>query len=145
MTWGDFIDQENSKFTHQIDDYLNKFALSLPIELVELLVELKGHHFLFNCRQAKQMRQFEIAQGVEIQRVNLLTLEHSSVDIDEKPSSIRDFHEKLLKLISLLDEINAGERITMKVDLREGVTAPSIGSSIADIVKLGPSGKVDNS
>lgn len=138
ITWGDFIEQENGKFTGQIDDYLNKFATSLPIELVELLVDLKGHHFLYHCRQAKQLCQLGKTQGFEIPRINILTLEHSSVDIPEKPNSIRDFHEKLLKLISLLDEKTAGERIIMTIDLRKGVTAPSIGSAIADIVKFGP-------
>ena len=138
ITWGDFIEQENSKFTAQIDDYLNKFATSLPIDLVELLVGLKSHHFLNHCRQAKQMIQLERAQGFKIPRINMLTIEHSSVDVPEKPDSIRDFHEKLLNLIALLDENTSGERIIMIVDLREGVTAPSIGSAIADIVKFGP-------
>lgn len=130
ITWGDFIEQENSKFTAQIDDYLNKFATSLPIDLVELLVGLKSHHFLNHCRQAKQMIQLERAQGFKIPRINMLTIEHSSVDVPEKPDSIRDFHEKLLNLIALLDENTSGERIIMIVDLREGVTAPSIGSAI---------------
>lgn len=138
MTWGDFIEQENSKFTNQIDDYLNKFATSLPIELVELLVDLKGHQFLYHCRQAKQLSQFERTQGFKIPRINMLTLEHSSVSVPEKPNSIRDFHEKLLNLIALLDENTAGERIIITVDLREGVTAPSIGSAIAEIIKFGP-------
>lgn len=138
ITWGDFIEQENSKFTAQIDDYLNKFATSLPIDLIELLVGLKSHHFLNHCRQAKQMIRLERAQGFKIPRINMLTIEHSSVDVPEKPDSIRDFHEKLLNLIALLDENTSGERIIMIVDLREGVTAPSIGSAIADIVKFGP-------
>ena len=63
---------------------------------------------------------------------------HSSVEVPEKSNSIRDFHEKLLKLIALLDASTTGERIIMTVDLRQGVTAPSIGSAIADIVKFGP-------
>lgn len=74
MTWGDFIEQENGKFTGQIDDYLNKFATSLPIELVELLVDLKSHYFLYHCRQAKQMSQFGKTQGFEIPRINMLTM-----------------------------------------------------------------------
>ncbi|KDE39791.1 potassium channel protein [Nitrincola lacisaponensis] len=138
ITWGEFIEQENSKFTAQIDDYLNKFATSLPIDLIELLVGLKNHHFLNHCRQAKQMIQLERAQGVKISRINMLTIEHSSVEVPEKPNSIRDFHEKLLNLIALLDENTSGERIIMTVDLRKGVTAPSIGSAIADIIKFGP-------
>lgn len=138
ISWGDFIDQENSKLTSQIDDYLNKFATSLPIDLVELLVDLKGHQFLYHCRQAKQMIQLEMIQGFNIPRINMLTIEHSSVEVPEKPHSIRDFHEKLLKLITLLDANTTGERIIMTVDLRPGVTAPSIGSAIADIVKFGP-------
>lgn len=138
ITWGDFVEQENDKFSGSIDDFLNKFAISLPIDLIELLVGLKGHRFLYHCRQAKQIIQFEIAQGVRTPRVNLLTIEHSSVEMPEKPSSIRDFHEKLLKLITQLDENTSGERIVMTVDLRQGVTAPPIGSAIADIVKFGP-------
>lgn len=133
ITWADFIEQENNKFTGQIDDYLNKFATSLPIDLVELLVDLKGHQFLYHYRQAKQMMQFEKNQGVKIPRINMLTIEHSSVEVPVKPNSIRDFHEKLLKLITLLDENTAGERIIMTVDLRKGVMSPSIGSAIADI------------
>jgi hypothetical protein len=136
LTWGDFIEQENSNFTKQIDDYLNKFATSIPIDLVELLVDLKGHHY--HCRQAKQMKQIESVQGIKIPRISMLTIEHSSVEIPEKPNSIRDFHEKLLRLIALLDEKTAGERIIMTVDLRKGVTAPSIGSAISDIIKFGP-------
>ena len=138
ITWGDFIEQENGKFTGQIDDYLNKFATSLPIDLVELLVDLKGHQFLHHCRLAKQMSQFEKTQGINIPRINMLTLEHSSVEAPEKPNSIRDFHEKLLKLVALVDEKTAGERIIMTVDLRKGVTSPSIGSAIAEIIKFGP-------
>lgn len=144
ITWGDFIEQENGKFTSQIDDYLNKFATSIPIDLVELLVDLKGHHFLNHCKQAKQMDQFMRTQGINIPRVSLLTTEHSSVEVPEKPNSIRDFHEKLLKLIALLDEKTAGERMTMTVDLRKGVTAPSIGSAISDIIKFGPFEQQDN-
>lgn len=138
ITWGDFIEQENDKFTDRIDDFLNKFATSLPIDLIELLVSLKGHHFLYHCRQAKQTIQLETAQGFKTPRINLLTIEHSSVEIPEKPNSIRDFHEKLLNLITKLDENTSGERIIMTVDLRKGVTAPSIGSAIADIIKFGP-------
>lgn len=138
ITWGDFIEQENSKFTGGIDDFLNKFATSLPIDLVELLVNLKGHQFLYHCRRSKQMIQFERAQGLKLPRVNFLTIEHSSVEVPEKPNSIMDFHEKLLNLIARLDENTSGERIVMTVDLRKGVTAPSIGSAIADIVKFGP-------
>lgn len=144
MTWGDFIEQENGKFTSQIDDYLNKFATSIPIDLVELLVDLKGHHFLYHCRQAKQMSQVERAQGIKFSRINMLTIEHSSVELPEKPNSIRDFHEKLLKLIALLDEKTTGERIIMTVDLRKGVTAPAIGSAISDIIKFGPFYQHDN-
>lgn len=138
ITWGDFIEQENSKFTAQIDDYLNKFATSLPIDLIELLVGLKSHHFLNHCKHAKQMSQLERALGVKIPHISMLTIEHSSVEVPEKPNSIRDFHEKLLNLITLLDENTSGEHIIMTVDLRKGVAAPSIGSAIADIVKFGP-------
>lgn len=138
ITWGEFIEQENIKFTDRIDDFLNKFATSLPIDLIELLVGLKDHNFLYHCRQAKQMIQIERAQGIKITRVNLLTIEHSSVEIPEKPNSIRDFHEKLLNLITQLDENTSGEPIVMTVDLRKGVAAPSIGSAIANIVKFGP-------
>jgi hypothetical protein len=144
ITWGDFIEQENGKFTNQIDDYLNKFATSIPIDLVELLVDLKSHHFLSHCRQAKQMKQIERAQGIKVPRISMLTIEHSSVEFPEKPNSIRDFHEKLLKIIALLDEKTAGERIIMTVDLRKGVTAPSIGSAISDIIKFGPFDGQDN-
>ncbi|WP_394208282.1 potassium channel family protein [Pseudomonas putida] len=138
ITWGDFVEQENDKFSDRIDDFLNKFATSLPIDLVELLVSLKSHGFLYHCRQAKQVIHFESTQGYRTPRVNLLTIEHSSVEIPEKPNSIRDFHEKLLNLITQLDENTSGERIVMTVDLRKGVTAPAIGSAIADIVKFGP-------
>lgn len=138
LTWGGFIEQENSKFTEKIDDFLNKFATSLPIDLVELLVSLKDHRFLYHCRQAKQMIQLEVAQGLQIPRTHFLTIEHSSVEIPEKPNSIRDFHEKLLNLISQLDENTSGECIVMIIDLRKGVSAPPIGSAIADIIKFGP-------
>lgn len=144
ITWGEFIEQENSKFTNRIDDFLNKFATSLPINLIELLVSLKDHHFLYHCMQAKQMIQLERAQGLNIPRANWLTIEHSSVEIPEKPNSIRDFHEKLLNLIAQLDENTSGERIIMTIDLRKGVSAPSIGSAIADIVKFGPFEPQDN-
>lgn len=137
LIWGEFIEQENSKFAKEVDDFLNKFATSLPIDLVELLVSLKGHRFLYHCRQAKQMVQFEKAQGIKIPRAHLLTVEHSSVEVPEKPNSIRDFHEKLLSLISQLDENTSGECIVMIIDLREGVSAPPIGSAIADIIKFG--------
>lgn len=137
MTWGDFIGQENSKFTDQIDDYLNKFATLLPIDLVELLVDLKDHRFLYHFRLAKKILQFE-KEGLSISRINMLTIEHSSVDVPEKPNSIRDFHEKLLNLIAMLDENTAGDRIVIAVDLRKGVTAPSIGSAIADVIEFGP-------
>lgn len=138
MIWGEFVDQENIKFTCAIDDFLNKFATSLPIDLIELLVSLKDHHFLYHCRKAKQMNQFERVQGVKFPRVNCLTVEHSSVEMPEKPNSIKGFHEKLLNLIGLLDKNTLGERIVMTIDLRMGVSAPSIGSAIADIVKFGP-------
>ncbi|MCJ8321041.1 MAG: potassium channel family protein [Colwellia sp.] len=138
MTWGDFIEQENGKFTDQINDYLNKFATSLPIELVELLVSLKNHQFLYHCKQAKQRIQIEKVHGVNMPCVNLLTIEHSSVDIPDKPNSIKDFHEKLLKLISHIEKKSVGEQFIMTIDLRKGVTAPSIGSAIGDIIKFGP-------
>ncbi|MDH1181161.1 potassium channel family protein [Achromobacter mucicolens] len=138
MTWGEFIEQENTRFTDRIDDFLNKFATSLPIDLIELLVSLKEHSFLHHCKQAKQMSQVERDLGNMFPRVHLLTIEHSSVNIPEKPNSIRDFHEKLLSLIAKLDENTLGERISMTVDLRKGVTAPSIGSAIAEIIKFGP-------
>lgn len=138
ITWGDFIEQENGRFTNQIDDYLNKFATSIPIDLVDLLVDLKGHRFLSHCRQAKQMKQLERTQGIKFPPMSMLTIEHSSVEIPEKPNSIQDFHEKLAKIIALLDEKTTGEQIVMTVDLREGVTAPPIGSAISDIIKFGP-------
>jgi hypothetical protein len=138
ITWGDFIEQENIKFVDRIDDFLNKFATSLPIDLIELLVNLKSHHFLYHCKRAKQTIQLERTQGLSLPRTNFLTIEHSSVEIPEKPHSIKDFHEKLLNLIIQLDENTSGERIIMTVDLRRDVTAPSIGSAIAEIIKFGP-------
>ena len=144
ITWGEFVDQENTKFADSIDGFLNKFATSLPIDLIELLVNLKEHHFLYHCRRAMQMVQLERTQGLKISRVNWLTIEHSSVEVPEKPNSIRDFHEKLLILIAQLDENTSGEGIVMTVDLRRGVTAPSIGSAIGDIIKFGPFGPQHN-
>lgn len=129
LTWGNYIEQENSKFTTQIDDYLNKFATSLPIDLVELLVDLKNHPFLHHYKHAKLIPN---------PRINMLTIEHSSVEVPGKPTSIKDFHEKLLELITLLNENTTGEQITMNIDLRRGVTAPPIGSAIAEIIKFGP-------
>ncbi len=68
----------------------------------------------------------------------LLTVEHRCVEMPEKPNSIRGFHEKLLNLAAQLDENTSAGRIVMTVDLRTGVTVPSIGSVVADIVKFGP-------
>ncbi|SPO65052.1 potassium channel family protein [Pseudomonas sp. JV241A] len=138
MTWGDFIEQENNNLIASIDDFLNKFSTSLPINLIELLASLKSHPFLHHYKQAKQVTQLERTLGVKIPRINLLSIEHSSVEAPNKPNSISDFHDKLLNLITQLDENTSGERIIINIDLRKGVTAPSIGSAIADIVKFGP-------
>ena len=138
LSWGEFIEQENRKLGENINDFLNKFSTLLPINSIEILASLKDHRFLNHYIQAKQMIQLERTQGIKIPRINLLTLEHSSVEIPDKPNSIRDFHEKLLNLIALLDENASGERIIMTIDLRKGVSAPDIGSAITDIIKFGP-------
>ena len=136
-TWGDFIQQENGKFTDQINDYLNKFAISLPLELVVLLVDLKNHDFLNHWRQASKINQVENKQGFKVLKINTLVSQHSCYGIPENPQSIRDFHDKLLKLISHLEDKTTGEKIIMTIDLRKECVAPNIGSAIADISIFG--------
>ena len=70
MTWADFIEEENERFSEQINDYLNKFAASLPVDLVELLVSLKDHRFLYHSRQAKQISQFREMHGFNTPWIN---------------------------------------------------------------------------
>ncbi len=138
MKWGEFIDQENSNFSAGLDDFLDKFTVLLPIELVELLVDLKSHHFLYHCRSALQHNKFYKKAGLVVPQINLLTIEHSSINLPEKPNTIRDFHEKLLRIILTIEDNTEGGQITMTIDLRKGVTAPPIGSAIGDIIKFGP-------
>ncbi|MNF43760.1 voltage-gated potassium channel [compost metagenome] len=138
MTWGHFIDQENTKFILGIDDFLNKYATTLPMDLIELLVSLKSHQFLQHCKTALKMNSHHFSDGVIPPQINLLTIEHSSVNINEKPNTISEFHEKLLTLITLINEKTQGKELTMTIDLREGVTAPSIGSAISEIIRFGP-------
>lgn len=138
MTWGQFIDQENTKFSLEIDDFLNKYATALPIDLIELLVSLKSHRFLTHCKTALSMNSYHYPKGVTFPKINLLTIEHSSVNVPEKPKTISDFHEKILSLIDLINDKTQGGELTMTIDLRKGVTAPSVGSAIGEIIRFGP-------
>ncbi|MGR5208312.1 potassium channel family protein [Vibrio sp. PNB23_22_7] len=142
MMFGEFIALENKKFVDGINDFLNKFASGLDIDMVELLVDLINHRYLTHAQQAldthKMNSQLKAQFGAAIPQTNLLTIEHSSVDIPEKPDSIRDFHSKLLSLISMFDDLLPGDVIEMNIDLRPNVTAPPVGSAIGEVIKFGP-------
>lgn len=142
MKFGDFIIIENKKFTDGLNDFLNKFSSTLPINLIEVVVSLINHRFLTHAAQAinsyKHGIQMEAQMGVKFPQNNMLTIEHSSVNIPEKPDSIKDFHEKILSLITMFDELLPDSSIQIRIDLRKNVTAPPVGSAIGDIIQFGP-------
>jgi hypothetical protein len=142
MTFGEFIMEENKKFTDSLNDFLNKFASGLDIDIVELLVGLINHLYLTHAEQALNRHranlQLKAKFGVDAPQTNMLTIEHSSINMPEKPESIREYHDKLLVLIAMFDDLLQGEPIEMDIDLRANVTAPAIGSAIGEIIKFGP-------
>ena len=138
MKFGDFVIIENKEFTDNLNDYLNKFASALPIDIVEIVVSLINHRFLTHAEQAINSYTHRMQMGIDSPQTNMLTIEHSSVDIPEKPDSIKDFHEKILSIIEMFDELLPGAPVEMSIDLRIGVTAPAIGSAIGEIIKFGP-------
>jgi hypothetical protein len=138
MLWGNYIDQENSKFSSGIDDFLNKYATKLPIEIISLLATLKLHPFLEHSKTALKMRSLNLPNGMTFPKVNLLTMEHSSVNMPNKPKTISEFHEDLLTLIDLINGKTRGDDMVMRIDLRKGVTAPPVGSAIGEIISFGP-------
>ncbi len=142
MMFGEFIMQENKKFIDGLNDFLNKFASGLSIDIVELLVGLINHRYLTHGEQAlntyKANLQLNAQFGANFPQTNLLTIEHSSIDIPDKPDSIKDYHDKLLVLISMFDELLQDEPIEISIDLRPNVMAPAVGSAIGDIIKFGP-------
>ena len=133
MLWGNYIDQENAKFSSGIDDFLNKYATKLPVELIELLVSLKSHQFLKHAKRALELKNLILPSGISFPKINLLTMEHSSVNMDNKPKTISEFHEGLLTLIDLINCKTPGDDMVMRIDLRKNVTAPAVGSAIAEI------------
>jgi hypothetical protein len=138
MKFGDFIVIENKKFTDSLNDYLNKFASTLPINVIELVVSLINHRFLTHAEQAINSYKHTGQMGVKFPQMNMLTIEHSSVNIPEKPDSIKDFHDKILSIIGMFDDLLPDVPVEMSIDLRKGVTAPAIGSAIGDIIRFGP-------
>lgn len=138
MLWGNYIDQENSKFSSGIDDFLNKYAIKLPIELIALLASLKSHQFLQHGKRALEMNNMYLPDGIKFPRINLLTMEHSSVNMPDKPKTISEFHKDLLILIDLINGKTLGDDMVMRIDLRKGVTAPPVGSAICEIISFGP-------
>jgi hypothetical protein len=138
MKFGDFIVIENKKFTDNLNDYLNKFASALPIDVVELVVALINHRFLTHAEQAINSYKHTGPMGISFPQMNMLTIEHSSINIPEKPDSIKDFHDKMLSIIDMFNDLLPGAPVEMSIDLRKGVTAPAIGSAIGEIIKFGP-------
>ncbi|TKU41635.1 potassium channel family protein [Citrobacter sp. wls714] len=137
MSWGKFIDLENNKLKESIDNYLIKFSTVLTIDIVELLVNIKDHHYLNHAKQALNMAEWNHTHGVKIPPFSMLSIEHSSIQIPEKPTTIKDFHNLLLTLIDLIEKKTKCESLEMIIYLQNG-TAPSVGSAIAPIIKFGP-------
>lgn len=138
MLWAKFLAQENESFINKLDDFLIKFTSKLPIEYVEYIIAIQNHNYLKMPNQALSLKRH--AEEIRMPSILLdsyLSLEHSSVKIEQKPKIISDYHEKLLKLIDAIEYNLPDIKIEMNLHLMNGM-APKVGSAIGRIMKLGP-------
>ncbi|MBF8673662.1 two pore domain potassium channel family protein [Pseudomonas fulva] len=138
MLWANFVDTENKAFIEKLESYLIKFSAHLPIEIIENINHIQNHSYLQAAKSALNILSIQQANKIpQFPKLLMLSIEHSSHSFPDKPNTISNYHESLLKLISSIDFHFPETPIMMTLHLTSG-TYPRVGSGIGEIVRFGP-------
>lgn len=114
--WCEYIDSEFKFFKSNLENFLLKFSVLLPIELIELITEIQNEFFLNIFEDEIAMLNRYNNSGISNYPPSGLSLEHSKNDYElpENEKIIKNYHNRLLKLIEIIDK-KTNNRISMYV------------------------------
>lgn len=106
VLWAEYINTEFNNFKSDIDNFVLKFSVLLPINIIELLNDIKNELFLDSFKNDIEMYNMYKDTGIDGFPDLGLTLQHSesSFQLPDEEMSIKNYHIKLLKLITIIDE-----------------------------------------
>ena len=123
------------KIVKSIDNYLMKFSINLPINIIEILMQIQNSNYItFAERELSFKNHLDSLNHVSEDSLKLgLTLEHSSSSfkLTEDEQIVKNYHELLLILISYIDDFFPKNKIKIFIQLDSRY--PSLGSAISNL------------
>lgn len=133
--WAEYLMKEYNNFVEKIDNFLFKFSTTLPINMIEVLIQIqKSIYITFPANEISFKNLFE-SQGITHSTAleTGLTLEHSnsSLELPEDEKTVKNYHELLLLLIEIIDNSLPEDKV--QIFIRLDSRYPGIGSAISEI------------
>ena len=140
---GEVVIKDNSRFTEGLESYLTKFSHTLSIEIVSLINDIQTHQYFQYPKTSLQMYShiYKVNNGI-VENRHMIANEHDVRIPTNKnmPLHMREFHQKLLKLIFLIDEHLPEDKIKMEISLVKHIS-PQPGSAIGKFLAFGDEDK----
>ena len=129
----EYLMEEYSEFVKKIDNFLLKFSTTLPINVIEILTQIKTSNYIsFPASELSLKKYFESCNMPHSTALDVgLALEHSdsSLKLPEDEKTVKIYHELLLSLISTIDDYLPQKKI--KMFIRLDPEYPEISSAIS--------------
>jgi hypothetical protein len=135
ISWAEYLIEEYDIFVNKIDNFLIKFSTNLPINVIEILTKIQKSIYISFPAAEQSLKNHLTSQGLSKgSSLDIgLTLEHSnsSFKLPENEKTVKNYHELLLSLINIIDELLPNNRIQMFIRLDPRY--PGVGSAIGKV------------
>jgi len=135
---GNVILEENEQFRRELESYLVKFSHVFSIDLITLINEIQNHRYFDYPKTSLQLYRHIMSVNRHVERRHMIANEHSARIATAKnmPLDMRNYHKKLLDLISIIDDYCPEQTVEMNISLVSHI-APKPGSAIGKLFVFG--------
>ncbi len=123
-TWATFLVQAFDEFTTSIEFFIEKYAVHLDSQIIELAERIATHRFVFHIRNIPLMDRVMREQGLG--DVTVPVFQFVAIEVEGK-TALGEYLKLVAELVEVVEQADGGEPLVDHQSWNEGVS-PSMGS-----------------